>query len=203
MKTLVIVDVQNDFMPGGALPVPDGDKIVPVINNLQEFFDLVVATQDWHPRNHVSFASGHAGKKPFDKTDIQGFEQVLWPDHCVQGTGGAMFHSDLETNKIAAVFRKGMNHDVDSYSGFYDNMHRVSTGLSGYLKEKKCHELYFCGLAADICVYYTITDALKEGFSAVLIEDAVQPLEMNNFNSLKKELTKRGVRILNSRQIKK
>jgi nicotinamidase/pyrazinamidase len=202
MKALVIVDVQNDFMPDGSLAVPDGDRIVPVINTLLGYFDLVVATQDWHPQNHLSFASSHHGRKPFDRIDLQGIEQTLWPDHCVQGTLGAMFHPDLETNKIAAVFRKGMNYEVDSYSGFYDNRHQVSTGLSGYLKEKGCKELYFCGLAADICVYYTVTDALREGFSATLIEDATRPLSHEDFASLKEELRERGVRIIDSNQIK-
>lgn len=200
MKALVIIDIQNDFMPGGSLAVSDGDIIVPVINSLLDSFDLAVATQDWHPRDHVSFASNHPGSKPFDKIYIQGAEQTLWPDHCVQGTRGAMFHPQLKTDKIAAFFRKGMNYEVDSYSAFYDNMHLVSTGLSGYLNEKGCNELYFCGLAADICVCYTITDALKEGFSATLIEDATQPLNKEAFAGLKKELTEKGVRIINSRQ---
>lgn len=201
MKSLVIVDVQNDFMPGGSLEVPRGDEIVPVINGIQGYFDLVVVTQDWHPQNHVSFASNHPGSKPFDKIDHKGIEQVLWPDHCVQGTSGAMFHPDLETEKVAAIFRKGMNPEVDSYSGFYDNMYQISTGLSGYLKEKGCNELYFCGLAADICVYCTIIDALKEGFSATLIEDASRPLSNESYDVLKKGLIEKGVRILNSSQL--
>jgi nicotinamidase/pyrazinamidase len=201
MKSLVIVDVQNDFMPGGSLEVPHGDLIVPVINRLQGQFDLIVATQDWHPQNHVGFASNHPGRKNFDKIDIHGIEQILWPDHCVQGTQGAKFHPDLETKKIAAIFRKGMNPGVDSYSGFYDNRHQISTGLSGYLKEKGITELHFCGLAADICVYYTILDALKEGFSATLIEDASRPLNNESFAGLKKELNETGVSIINSKQI--
>jgi nicotinamidase/pyrazinamidase len=201
MKSLVIVDVQNDFMPGSPLEVPNGDLIVPVINRLQGYFDLIVATQDWHPQNHVSFASNHPDRIPFDKIDLHGFSQILWPDHCVQGTHGAMFHPSLETDKIAAIFRKGMNPGVDSYSGFYDNRHQISTGLSGYLKEKGITELFFCGLAADICVYYTIMDALKEGFSATLIEDASRPLNNESFAGLKKELNETGVSIINSGQI--
>lgn len=198
MKALLLVDVQNDFMPGGSLEVPHGDIIVPLINRVQKYFDLVVATQDWHPQNHKSFASNHSNKKPFEEIDLQGMKQTLWPDHCVQGTKGAEFHPGLEINKIAAIFRKGMDPEIDSYSGFYDNGHQISTGLSGYLKEKGVTEIYFCGLASDICVYYTIKDSLKEAFSATLIEDASRPLSNDAFASIKNELTKMGVRILNS-----
>ena len=201
MKTLVIVDVQNDFVPGGALEVPFGDEVVGVINTIQEHFDLVVATQDWHPANHVSFASNHRGRQPFDIIDLFGEEQVLWPDHCVQGTPGAMFHPGLDTLRVSAIFRKGMNPEVDSYSGFYDNRRIISTGLSGYLKEKGSGDLYFCGLAADICVLYTMLDALREGFSATLIEDASRPLDINSFGILKKQIIEKGVRIINSRDL--
>lgn len=201
MKTLVIVDVQNDFMPGGRLAVPEADKIIPVINKLQNHFDLIIATQDWHPQNHTSFASNHPGKQPFEKLIMDGLEETLWPDHCVQGSTGAEFTSGMETRKIAVIFRKGMNPEVDSYSGFYDNHRKISTGLSGYLKEKGISNVYFCGLAADICVYFTIKDALKEGFSARLIEDASQPLDTMNYKKIKEELASRGVRILNSQDI--
>ena len=201
MKSLVIIDIQNDFTPGGSLAVPNGDLIVPIINRLQGHFDLVAATQDWHPQNHVSFASNHPNEKPFNKIDLRGEDQTLWPDHCVQGTRGAMFHPALETNRISAIFRKGMNPYVDSYSGFYDNRHQISTGLSGYLKEKRITELYLCGLAGDICVYHTIIDAIKEGFSSTLIEDASRPLSQDTFAFLKKELSEMGVRILNSDEI--
>ncbi len=198
MKALVIVDVQNDFIPGGSLAVPSGDKIVPVINSLQEYFDLIVATQDWHPQNHVSFASNHPGAQHFDTIDLEGTAQTLWPDHCVQGTWGAMFHPDLRTDKIAAIFRKGMNPGVDSYSGFYDNRHLISTGLAGYLRVKGSPELYFCGIAADICVYYTIVDAIREGFTATLIEDASAPLDQEAFTGIKKVLTEKGAGIINN-----
>lgn len=198
MKTLILVDVQNDFMPYGRLPVPQADKIIPVINGIQEHFDLIVATQDWHPQNHKSFASNHRNKKPFDLIDLHGIEQILWPDHCVQGSTGADFHPDLQTHKIAAVFRKGMDPEIDSYSGFYDNGHRISTGLSGYLKAKGATEVHFCGLATDICVFHTLRDSIGEGFSAVLIEDASQPLDVNDFALKKKELIRLGVRIMNS-----
>lgn len=201
MKTLVIVDVQNDFMPGGSLAVPGADKIIPVINQLQDHFDLIIATQDWHPQNHASFASNHSGRKPFEKALIDGIEETLWPDHCVQGTPGAELFPGMQTNKIAVIFRKGMNPVVDSYSGFYDNHRKVSTGLCGYLKEKGVSKVYFCGLASDICVYFTIKDALKEGFSARLIEDASQPLNTAEYEKLKKELVIKGVRIISSRDI--
>ena len=201
MKALVILDVQNDFIPGGSLEVPDGDLVVPVINRLQEYFELVVATQDWHPQKHISFASNHPGERPFNKLDLNGIDQVLWPDHCVQGTEGAMFHPDLETNRFSAIFCKGMNPYVDSYSGFYDNRHQVSTGLAGYLKDRGVTDLYFCGLAGDICVYHTIIDAIKEGFSSTLLEDASRPLHNETFVFIKKELTDKGVNIIKSGQI--
>ena len=201
MKALLLVDVQNDFMPGGSLEVPHGDLIVPLINRLQKYFDLVVATQDWHPQNHKSFASNYANKNPFEEIDLNGMTQTLWPDHCLQGSKGADFHPDLKINKIATIFRKGMDPEIDSYSGFYDNGHQVSTGLSGYLKEKEVTELHFCGLAADICVYYTIKDSLKEGFSATLIEDASRPLSIDAFANIKNELRKMGVRIISSHEI--
>jgi nicotinamidase/pyrazinamidase len=201
MKTLVIVDAQYDFMPRGALEVNNGDKIVPVINQIQDKFDLVVATQDWHPKGHSSFASSHEGKEKFEKIDWRGMEQVLWPDHCVQGSEGAKIHADLNTNAIEAIFRKGMNPKIDSYSGFYDNGHEKSTGLNGYLNEKKAEELYFCGLAADICVYFTIKDALKEGYKVNLIKDATRPLDEDDFNEQQKELRSKGVKIIESNDI--
>jgi nicotinamidase/pyrazinamidase len=198
MKALLIVDVQNDFIPGGSLAVPGGDLILPPINKIQKDFNLVVATQDWHPGNHGSFASNHPGKKPFDRILLNGIEQILWPDHCIQGMKGADFHPDLETKRIAAVFRKGMDPAIDSYSGFYDNGHRISTGLAGYLKDKGVTELFFCGLAADICVYYSILDSLKEGFSATLIEDASCPLNVSDFKDIKNRLLNFGVNIISS-----
>lgn len=198
MKTLIIVDVQNDFMPDGPLAVPDGDLIVPVINEIQSDFDLIVATQDWHPKSHLSFASNHKGKEVFEKIMLDGLEQILWPDHCIQGTKGAMFHPELEVNKVEAIFRKGMDAEIDSYSGFYDNGHKRSTGLTGYLHEKGAGDLYFCGLAADICVYYTMLDALKEGFNVNLIVSATKPLDEKEFSLQLESLKKNNVNILNS-----
>src|SRR5581483_2795720 len=141
-KALIIVDVQYDFIPGGALPVPDGDKVVAVINRLQPTFDLVIATQDWHPKNHGSFASNHPGKKPGQIIDLNGLTQILWPDHCVQGTHGAEFVKELDTTRIARVFRTGTDPEVDSYSGMFDNGHRKDTGLGDYLKDNQVDDVY-------------------------------------------------------------
>ena len=202
MKTLIIIDVQNDFIPGGPLEVPFGNMIVPVINEIAGYFDLVVATQDWHPQNHKSFASNHFAAKPFEKIMLNNDLQTLWPDHCVQGTLGAEFAKDLETDRIAAVFRKGMSPEVDSYSGFYDNNHQLSTGLAGYLKDKGVSEIYFCGLAADICVYYSMLDSILEGFPTSFIEDASRPLYPDKFDDLKCELAKVGIRIITSHDLR-
>ncbi|WP_133137813.1 bifunctional nicotinamidase/pyrazinamidase [Legionella rowbothamii] len=201
MKTLIILDVQNDFMPGGALAVPEGDVIVPVINQIMDHFDLIVATQDWHPQNHKSFASRHPGKKPFEKIQLHGIEQTLWPDHCVQGSKGAEFFPQLETAGIAAIFRKGMDPEIDSYSGFYENDHKKSTGLAAYLRAKGASELYFCGLCADICVYYSLKDAVHEGFKNYLIEDATHPLNADVFKRIRVELKQLGVELIKSAQL--
>jgi len=201
MNALIIVDVQNDFIPGGHLEVPSGDRIVPVINQIGGYFDLVVATQDWHPQDHKSFASNHPGAVPFETINLNGIEQTLWPDHCIQGTKGAELHHDLETTRIAAIFRKGMDKNIDSYSGFYDNGHIKSTGLAGYLKEKGVTETFICGLAADICVYYTLMDSTREGFKSTLIEDASYPLNIPTFAGIKCELQKSGISIINSNEL--
>jgi len=201
MRTLIIVDVQNDFLPGGSLPVPGSEGIIPIINRLQDKFELVIATQDWHPSNHMSFASNHKGRKPFDEIILNGMKQILWPDHCIQETKGADFHPDLSAKNIEAIIRKGMDPGIDSYSGFYDNGHKKNTGLAGYLREKKSNTLYFCGLAADFCVQYTIKDAINEGFSAKLISDATWPLNKIEFMSIEKELLKMGVEMVKSSQI--
>lgn len=201
MKTLVIIDVQNDFIPGGSLPVLKGGEIIPVINELQKEFELVIATQDWHPENHSSFAIHHEGKKEFEKIEWKGQEQVLWPVHCVQRSWGAKFHPELRTSKIETIFRKGTNPEIDSYSGFYDNAHLKSTGLAGYLREKAADELYFCGLAADICVYFSIMDALKEGFNATLIEDATKALDASAFEEAKQNILNNGGKIVNSKDL--
>jgi nicotinamidase/pyrazinamidase len=201
MKALVVVDVQNDFVPGGSLAVPGGEGIIPVINALTGNFGLVVATQDWHPAEHKSFASNHPGARPFEKIGINGITETLWPDHCVQGTKGAEFHPALETKRFAAIFRKGMDPETDSYSGFFDNGHQISTGLAGYLREKGITEVYYCGLASDICVFYTIRDSLREGFSSTLIEDASRPLDVPEFEGVKGELIRTGAGVISSGEI--
>ena len=198
MRALLLVDIQNDFIPGGALAVPGGDEIIPVANDLQKHFDLVVATQDWHPVNHKSFASNHTGKEIFEVIDLNGMEQVLWPEHCVQGTEGAEFSKELDINKIEAIFRKGTDSEIDSYSGFYDNGHRKTTGLSNYLKGKNIKELYVAGLAADYCVYFTAKDALAEGFTTYLIEDAVRAISAEGFEKAKEDILSKGGKTIKS-----
>ncbi|HWA36508.1 MAG TPA: bifunctional nicotinamidase/pyrazinamidase [Burkholderiales bacterium] len=176
---LVVVDVQYDFMPGGALAVAKGDEVVPVINALLPRFENVVLTQDWHPRGHASFASAHAGKKPFEAIRLGYGEQVLWPDHCVQGTHGAEIHAGLEATKAQLVIRKGFHDGIDSYSGFIEADRRTSTGLAGYLKERGIRQVYVCGLATDFCVAWTALDARRTGFETTLIEDASRAIDLD------------------------
>ena len=201
MKTLIIIDIQNDFIPGGALAVPGGNEIIDLVNQLQHKFELIIATQDWHPVNHSSFAASHPGKNEFEKIEWQGQPQVLWPVHCVQNTEGANFHKDLETARFETIFRKGTNVKIDSYSGFYDNAHLKSTGLAGYLKEKGATDLYFCGLAAEYCVYFSIKDALSEGFKASLIEDATRAINQQDFEEAKKDIRSHGGSIIFSKDL--
>jgi len=176
---LIVVDVQNDFCPGGALAVPKGDEVVPVINRLAARFDNVVLTQDWHPRGHASFASSHAGRKPFETIDLPYGKQVLWPDHCVQGSTGAAFHKALEITKAQLVIRKGFHRDIDSYSGFLEADRKTTTGLAGYLKEKGFRSLFVCGLATDFCVAWTALDARAAGFEASVIDDACRAIDLD------------------------
>ncbi len=198
MKALLLIDIQVDFLPGGALAVQEGDQIISLVNKLQEKFDLVVATQDWHPDTHKSFASNHEGKVPFNTIELHGMEQVLWPDHCIQGSPGAEFSEDLNMNKVEAIFRKGMNPEIDSYSGFYDNGHQKSTGLADYLRGKKITEVYLAGLAGDFCVYFSAKDALNEGFNTFLIEDATRPIDLQGFEVAKQDILNTGGNIINS-----
>ncbi len=175
---LIVVDVQNDFMPGGALAVPLGDEVVPVINRLAERYTNVVLTQDWHPRRHASFASSHAGKKPFETTRLAYGEQVLWPDHCVQGTPGAEIHAGLSIPHAQLVIRKGYHSEIDSYSAFLEADRKTSTGLAGYLREHGVKRLVFCGLATDFCVAWSALDARAAGFDATVIEDACRGIDL-------------------------
>jgi nicotinamidase/pyrazinamidase len=196
MKTLIIVDIQNDFLEGGSLAVPNGNDVIPVLNEIQKDFDLIVATQDWHPQNHKSFAAEHPGKNEFEVIDLNGLQQVLWPVHCVQGSFGAEFHQDLEKNNIEAIFRKGMEREIDSYSGFYDNGKRKNTGLFGYLKDRKVSEVFIAGLAADFCVYFTANDALDLGFKTTIIEEASKPINAENWEKLKLDFKQKGGNIV-------
>ena len=179
MNALIIVDVQNDFCPGGALAVREGDEVVPVINRLQPRFDLVVATQDWHPADHGSFAANHLGRQPGETIELAGLPQILWPVHCVQGTRGAELHPALDRSRIAEVVRKGTDSTIDSYSGFFDNGRRAATGLEQNLRERRVDEVYICGLATDYCVKFTALDAVSLGFKTHLIEDASRGVELH------------------------
>lgn len=198
MRALLLIDIQYDFLPGGSLGVPGGDAIIPVLNNIQGQFDLVVATQDWHPAHHRSFASQHPGKDLFEVVDLNGLEQVLWPDHCVQGTPGAAISGELEQNRIEAVFRKGTDPEIDSYSGFFDNGRLKSTGLADYLRGKGATDLYLAGIAADICVYFSAKDALTEGFNVYYLDDAVRAINPENYEKAKADLASRGAHIIQS-----
>ena len=175
---LLVIDVQNDFCPGGKLPVPEGDKVVPVINGLARRFHHVVATQDWHPAGHHSFASSHAGRKPYDTIEVAYGPQILWPDHCVQGTDGAEFRADLALTHLELVIRKGFRPHIDSYSALYENDHKTPTGLAGYLRERGIKRVFACGLALDFCVRYSAEDAKRQGFDVVVIEDACRGIDV-------------------------
>jgi nicotinamidase/pyrazinamidase len=178
MRALILVDLQIDFLPLGALPVPEGDEVIPIANRLQPYFDIVVATQDWHPADHGSFAANHPWRKPGQVIDLNGLDQVLWPIHCVQGSFGADFAPELDQTGITAVFQKGTDPLIDSYSGFYDNGHRKSTGLAEWLKERGVDTVYIMGLAADYCVKFTALDAIREGFKTYLVEDATRGVNL-------------------------
>jgi nicotinamidase/pyrazinamidase len=201
MKALIVVDLQNDFAPGGSLAVPKGHEIVPLINQLQEKFELVVATQDWHPRNHLSFASNHPGKNVYDTVLLGEVEQILWPDHCIQGEKGAMFVKGYDDRRVEAIFRKGTNPEIDSYSGFFDNGRKKSTGLGDYLKGRGVRQAYVCGLAAEFCVLYTALDAIELGFETYYLEDATRALSQEGFKEAKEQLLRRGGKLITSDMI--
>ena len=203
MNALILVDLQNDFTPSGALPVPEGDSIVPLINQLQQKFDLVVATQDWHPVDHQSFAIQHEGKQPGELIDLHGIPQVLWPIHCVQETEGAQFISNLDQSKVIRVFRKGQNPSIDSYSGFFDNDHQSSTGMGEYLREQGVDEVFVVGLPTDYCVRFTAADAAELGFRTIVISDATRGvnLQKRDVDRVLVALQEQGVRILLSSEL--
>jgi nicotinamidase/pyrazinamidase len=176
---LLIIDVQNDFCPGGALAVPQGDEIVPAVNRLAAEFAHVVLTQDWHPRGHASFASSHPGKQPFETTELAYGQQILWPDHCVQGTPGAAFHPGLDVPHAELVVRKGFRSAIDSYSAFLENDHRTPTGLAGYLNERGFQRITLCGLATDFCVFYSAIDGRAAGFEIGVVTNACRGIDVD------------------------
>lgn len=176
---LLAVDIQNDFCPRGALAVPRGNEVVPLINRVASQFEHVVLTQDWHPRGHQSFASTHPGRKPYDTIEVSYGPQILWPDHCVQGTPGANFRDDLQIPHAELVLRKGYHRDIDSYSAFYENDRKTRTGLAGYLRERRFARVFLAGLAFDFCVRYSAEDARREGFEVVVIEDACRAIDVD------------------------
>ena len=200
MNALIIVDLQNDFLPGGALPVPHGDEVIPLANELQQRFALVLATQDWHPPDHGSFAPNHPGKKPGDRIILDGIEQILWPVHCVQDTHGAEFAPSFDTSRIARIFHKGIDPRIDSYSTFFDNAHRRSTGLGEYLNERSVKNVYLLGLALDYCVKYSALDARQVGFNTYVIVDACRGigLEPGDLDHALDEMKRAGTILLES-----
>lgn len=200
MKALILADIQNDFLPGGALAVPHGDEIIPAANRLQALFPVVVATQDWHPPNHGSFAASHPGRKEFDQVELNGLRQTLWPVHCVENTRGAELASALNRERIIRVFRKGTDADMDSYSGLYDNGHRKSTGLGEWLRALGVAEVFVCGLTTDYCVKFTALDAVQAGFRTYLVEDASRGVNLgpDDVKNSVEEMKRAGVVVVQS-----
>jgi nicotinamidase/pyrazinamidase len=196
---LIVVDVQNDFCPGGALAVADGDAVVPIINRIAPLFAVRAFTQDWHPADHLSFAASHPGAAPFETTGMPYGEQVLWPVHCVQGTPGADFHPDLDRSGADVIIRKGFRREIDSYSAFRENDRTTPTGLAGYLRERGVKDVWLAGLATDFCVGFSAQDAADLGFGVVLVEDACRAIDLDgSLARAMDEMTRRGVRIVRS-----
>ncbi|MCC7275948.1 MAG: bifunctional nicotinamidase/pyrazinamidase [Alphaproteobacteria bacterium] len=203
IDVLLVVDIQNDFCAGGALAVPDADAIVPLINRAAGRFAHVLLTQDWHPRTHLSFASMHASRKPFDTAEFAYGPQVLWPDHCVQGTRGAEFHPELDIPHAELILRKGYRPTIDSYSAFFENDRRTPTGLAGYLRERKLGRLFICGLALDFCVAFSAVDARRLGFDVTVVLDACRAIDTGG--SLRRaigDMRDAGVRLLHSIELR-
>ena len=198
-QVLLIVDVQNDFCEGGSLEIKEAKEIIPTINNLMDKFDLIIATQDWHPWNHVSFASQHKHKKPFDTITLDGITQVLWPDHCIQGTNGSNFHKLLDTNKFHYIVRKGYRRSIDSYSAFFENDGITPTYLENLFKPTDDFVIYVCGLALDYCVKFTASDARKIGCNTYVILDACKSI--SDSDVVVQELNKKGIKTILSKDI--
>ncbi|MHB9133938.1 MAG: bifunctional nicotinamidase/pyrazinamidase [Armatimonadota bacterium] len=205
MRALIVVDIQNDFLPGGALAVPQGDEVIPVINSLLPRFHLVVATRDWHPANHGSFADNHPGKRPGDMVELGGVPQVLWPAHCVQHTRGAEFAPGLDTSYIQHIVYKGTDPDIDSYSTFFDNAHRRETSLDAYLRAHDIYEIYLAGLAADYCVLYSVRDACHLGYHTFVIQDACRGIDLHPGDTERAyaEMHERGAMVFDSYEVGK
>lgn len=202
MKALLVVDIQNDFCPGGALAVPNGDTIVPTVNKLVNVFDAVIQTQDWHPAGHSSFASSHKGKELYDTVEMDYGTQVLWPDHCIQGSMGAEFHPELNTLKTQVVIRKGFRREIDSYSTFFENDQETTTGLTGYLDQCGITDLYTVGLATDFCVKWSILDGIDEGFNMHIVKDAVKGIDLDgSLDAAWDEMKEKGVNIVTSEDL--
>lgn len=198
MKALLLIDIQNDFLPGGALAVSDGDQVIPVANRLMNEFQLVIATQDWHPDDHQSFASQHSGRQVGDVIQLDGLTQVLWPDHCIQGSHGAKLASELNRDEIDHVLQKGTDVGIDSYSGFFDNDHRKSTGLETLLRDRNVIEVQLVGLATDYCVKFSALDAVRLGFKTSVVLDGVRGVELAPGDCIKaiQEMRSAGVEII-------
>ena len=204
MDALVIVDIQNDFLPGGALAVPEGDRVIPVINRIVGQFEVVVTTQDWHPPEHCSFAANHPGTEVGQVIEVDGLEQILWPVHCVQNTPGAALAEGLDTSRVEKAFYKGTDPRIDSYSALYDNAHRRSTGLAEYLKGRGVTDLYLAGLATDYCVKFSALDAVADGFRTYVIIDACRAVELNVGDARRavEEMRRAGVTVLDSNRLR-
>lgn len=199
---LLVIDVQNGFCPGGELPVEGGHEIVPLVNRIAKKFKHVVLTQDWHPKGHLSFASAHPGRKPFETIELAYGPQVLWPDHCIQGSRSAALHPDLDIPHAELILRKGFHPGVDSYSAFFENDRKTPTGLNGYLRERGFNRVLLVGLALDFCVRYSAEDARNSGFSAVILEDACRAIDMNgSLDAARKSFATHGVACVNSSQL--
>lgn len=202
-KALILVDLQNDFCKGGSLSVPDGDAVIPIANKLQSYFDLVLATQDWHPEDHMSFAANHPDRRVGDVIVVDELSQVLWPNHCVKNSKGAEFHPDLDTHQIRKIFHKGTDKKIDSYSAFFDNAHKRYTGLADYLRSEQVEDVYIMGLATDYCVKYSALDAVHLGFNVYVIEDACRGIDLHPGDIAKAydEMRAAGVHVLHSKDI--
>jgi nicotinamidase/pyrazinamidase len=203
MNALLVVDVQNDFLPGGALAVPDGDQIIPIVNRLMNRFDLVLATQDWHPPDHKSFAASHPHHQPGDVIDLNGIQQILWPVHCVQHSAGAAFSPQLRSDRFEKIFQKGVDPEIDSYSSFFDNARRRSTGLWDYLRERNVNEIFICGLATDYCVKASTLDSQALGLRTHVVEDACRGVNLKPDDSRNafSEMRAAGASIIDSNRL--